>query len=391
MTRLNVWPVPLALYPLLNLLRFTIFTLYIGEPVSGSGPVLRSRAHSRRHSDENSVSSRNANLPTSVPTDTREDTPQDPLYALLAQLTDRVSQPRSSSARNVRVEPPSPFSGTDRTRLRSFINKLESIFLAQPESFPTDKDKITYTGTCLADTAHSWYTARAIPGHHLYDSEFTSSWPIFVNDLRTQFGSRDEEDLAATRLRNIRMESHHQCAVYITRFEEINDILQWPDRPLMDAFRRGLPDRILDVLANRERKPDTLKRLQDAALDIDVRYWENQEFKRVRNPGKSDSANSNRSPVNTRTPAANESHPATNQSPSNSSRPAHLTASNQLTSEERTRRMRAGLCLFCGKSGHLLQNCEERKQREASRISAQSRATVADAQAPVPSNHSENY
>lgn len=394
-TRLNLWPFAFVPLPLLRLLHFSAFHCsIIGSSHSAGGSITRplTRSASTRVPEDNAADFQH--LDPADESSVRGVTPtltesQDPLYALLARLTDHVaSSSGGSSSRNIRIDPPAPFSGTDRTRLRSFLNKLESIFIAQPETFRDDHVKITYAGTCLSDIAHGWYIARASPDHPSYDPQFTSSWSLFVSQLRYKFGSRNEKGDAELRLRNLGMESHHQCSIYLTKFEDISDILQWPDEPLMSAFKRGLPDRILDVLANRERKPSTLAELQDAALDIDIGYWEIQEFKKSRTRSSNTSTRS-------QSVASNTGNQQTSPSSTSTTRPplsAHLTSDNKLTSEERTRRMRAGLCLFCGQSGHLLQNCEERKQREASRKSAQSRAmTAEEAQVSLPPNHSENY
>jgi len=378
-----------------------------------SGPITRSNSQSeefRKHSKEDVGDISEHETPAGPLDDVNESSPltsrtdsvsaQDPLYALLARLTDAVSS-RPNTSRNFKFDAPESFNGTERYKLRPFLNQLEAIFIAQHDYFDSDRAKITYAGTCLSGVAHSWYIARASPTHSIYDPDFLRSWLTFVNLLQYQFGDRDETGTAEQRLAKLRMNANHQCSIYVTKFQEIADALEWPDEPLMLYFKRGLPDRILDVLATRESRPMSLASLQNAALDIDNRYWEIQQFKQSRNISNSDNSNSRNWRIsnnstrnstrysdhnisnsnNSRNKSWNNSRnnyrntQTRNSSLNNISRPSHLTSDFKLKDSERTRRINLGLCLFCGKSGHLLQNCEERKTREASRNNVATRAT----------------
>jgi hypothetical protein len=62
------------------------------------------------------------------------------------------------------------------------------------------------------------------------------------------------------------MGDSHTVARYITDFRRYTNSLNWNDQALFSQFQEGLPDRILDQLAQRNEQPASLADLQALAL-----------------------------------------------------------------------------------------------------------------------------
>ncbi|KAI9599854.1 hypothetical protein KEM48_007479 [Puccinia striiformis f. sp. tritici PST-130] len=71
---------------------------------------------------------------------------------------------------------------------------------------------------------------------------------------------------------------------YISSFRALQSRLPgWGDRPLMFHFRKGLPTRVLDLLAQNTEVFNTLSELIEATLKIDTRHHERQKEKKREN------------------------------------------------------------------------------------------------------------
>ena len=135
----------------------------------------------------------------------------------------------------------------------------------------------------------------------------------------------------------------------------------------MFHFRKGLPARILDLLSQQGESILTLGDLIDATLKIDVRHHERQKEKRceastVHPPAKKDTKPT--TATSSQTPANPKSHQSaskpTSKVPSEISK---VLSDGKLQSNEKDRRMKAGLCLYCGGT-HKLDDCTKRAARK---------------------------
>ncbi|ORY54071.1 hypothetical protein BCR35DRAFT_244818, partial [Leucosporidium creatinivorum] len=131
--------------------------------------------------------------------------------------------------------------------------------------------------------------------------------------------------------------------------------------------------------------------LQDACIHIDNRHWEREDERTndaksrpsapstaptrpvTNNYGYSPivrpRANHNyRSSRPTSTPWRGSSSPAARHQ--HSGRPLPLTSDGKVTEEEKQKRMRDGLCLYCGGAGHILNTCPKRPASSSARMAA---------------------
>lgn len=276
----------------------------------------------------------------------------DPLIRILEELKNRSGN-RSLS----RVNDPSTFSGRNRQQLRLFLGQCEAVFVARESEFNSARSKITFTGTYFTDLALEWYL-QVLPELNKFES-----WTQFTKVLSENFGDTNEVAKAERQLDQLRMGNSQECITYVTRFRTLAAIIQWKDdKPLISAFRRGLPDRILDDIMRMRENPETLDDYINMSLEIDGRYWESQAFKTARNsrsPSETPSGNTKGSSAK---PSANiPSATSTSRQSSERSAPKHLTSDFHLTKDERDKRFRNGECLYCGNRGHTLSECPKRK------------------------------
>ncbi|KAK7918602.1 hypothetical protein WMY93_009886 [Mugilogobius chulae] len=128
--------------------------------------------------------------------------------------------------------------------------------------------------------------------------------------------------------------------------------VDWTDKALQAAFKRGLSEHLKDELMSRDGPAD-LDSLVSLANKIDNRL-------RARRKERS---SSNRPVTRLSTPPPHvtmpPSAPGFDQSSTNAPEPMQLGRA-RLTPEERQRRRQAGECLYCGKTGHFLSSCPTR-------------------------------
>ena len=190
------------------------------------------------------------------------------------------------------------------------------------------------------------------------------------------FGEPDEVASAERDLFDLKMKENQHVSIYITKFRSLSTRLDWNDAALAAQFRKGLPDRLLDLLAAREVKPITLTEIMDVSLALDLRYHERQHEKKKSTPLNSNTPNPNpKGKDSSKSPdRQNSSGTSSNQSnksnPSKPNPPKPNTPNNKpmlplgedghLKSNEKERRQRLGLCLYCGDK-HSLEECPKRK------------------------------
>lgn len=298
------------------------------------------------------------------------------LAHILTLLVDRLE------ARDQRVSEPSDnfdiekFNGRNRNHFRNFMQQIDAALLERPRYFREDKVRVTFVGRHLSELTLSWYLSSVA------NSSLLNNWIKFKEEFSKAFGNPDEKADADRKLQKIRMGSNEDCMSYITRFREIQSILQWPDEPLMSAFRRGLSGKIRDDLGYNRTKPETLAQLMELSLESDLRHRENAAYSEADNPSSNSNNRSNkgkRSPGHissstsgsgSRSANANSTANGTTQVKSESDKPSYLTADNKLTAEEKKRRVDNGLCLYCGKGRHKLEDCYARQKNAGRSFSA---------------------
>ncbi len=223
-----------------------------------------------------------------------------------------------------------------------------------------------------------------------------SSLPAFLDELRRLFGPRDPTNDAIIRLENLRYKDSGKAVKYTLDFNRDAPRTGWNDNALYRQFYKGLPDRLKDEIA-RIGKPASLIQLQHLIQDLDQRYWERQSEasrdKRAASGTVSGTVSTRSENTKSSTPASNnktDKTASTSSQPSaqskSSSKPKNPNANKlgkdgKLTPEERDRRFKLLLCLFCGLAGHKVPDCPHAKKSAKGKASTTEPASTNTKQA----------
>jgi Retrotransposon gag protein len=298
-----------------------------------------------------------------------------------------------------KLKEPDVFTGKDSTKLTAFVSQCTMWFYAKPRKFQREEDRVFFAASYLRDLASAWWmpilSQQPMP-------EIIRNWDMFTTELFQMFGNQHIQTTSQNELARLKMRNDARVTEYLVKFNSHAPYTGWNDVALAGQFYRGLPDRIKDKFQY-VRKPDTFIGVRDFALEFDQRYWERQEELGHR-PATEDKAaqreprQDNRSQPNTQNPPQNRftpraANPQTPNTPAQtnptaaapaqpkptSNKPASSTTTTKtqssettksfnrgpLSPEEKDRRRREGLCLYCGKSGHGYMNCPNQSSRNA--------------------------
>jgi len=321
------------------------------------------------------------------------------LEDLVTKLTQLSKAPKSSSAIKFRI--PDIFDGSDPSALDAFTFQCSMYIAARSADFPDDESRVTFVLSYLGGTALDWFQSElncAICDGDNFPIWF-QSYSAFISELRLRFGPQDPAADATAALEELQYEDSTKAARYTISFNQHAFRTGWNDRALSRQYYKGLPDRIKDEIA-RVGQPADLQALQTLTATLDQRYWDRQSeidtdtssahsLSPLHSPTSSENSTENFA-TNFATylsdnPSENSAENfATNLSVNASENPAEKCATDapghplqasapatssinpiadllgpdgKLKPEERQRRLDNGLCLRCGKPGHMVSDC----------------------------------
>ncbi|KNZ45744.1 uncharacterized protein VP01_7844g1, partial [Puccinia sorghi] len=162
-----------------------------------------------------------------------------------------------------------------------------------------------------------------------------NNWDQFEQQLFTLFGDPNEVRNTEYELNSLSMKDNGKASTYIAQFRTLQSRVNWNNAAFAFHFRKGLPSRITDQLALTGQQLKTLQQLIDRTIELDNCYHEKNEDALRYKPLKKFS-----------------SKPSTPFTSSSASRPTEialvLNKESQLNRDERARREKEGLCLYCG-------------------------------------------
>ena len=221
---------------------------------------------------------------------------------------------------------------------------------ANPAIFTTDQAKVSFVGSFLDGSALSWFTPlleRNDPLLHNYQQ--------FIESLKTMFGDPDEKRRAADDLRKLFQTG--SATDYAAKFQLLAAKLEYNDAALIQLYRNGLRDDVLDHLLNHP-EPSSLSELISWSITSDnILFQRRREkasrqqrtvFKQLPKPF-----------VYPTEPVAEDAGPT----------PMELNSLQQLSHQPasqvvRRYRLDNNLCLYCGKPGHQLRTCPKKQNKE---------------------------
>ncbi|MBW0579955.1 hypothetical protein O181_119670 [Austropuccinia psidii MF-1] len=166
------------------------------------------------------------------------------------------------------------------------------------------------------------------------------------------------------------MKEGGHVSLYIANFRSlVSRIGDWGERALIHHLKKGLPSRILDQLASHPSRMDSLQDLMNITLELDTRYHERQKEMNHCQEKKPEASKSNSShPQNSSSSSQSKSKNFQKRVKPHSSL---LNKDFKLMNSEKERRIKEGLCTYCG-GKHSLGSCIKRPQNKLTQLSGQS-------------------
>ncbi|MBW0511270.1 hypothetical protein O181_050985 [Austropuccinia psidii MF-1] len=288
----------------------------------------------------------------------------------MGQLTQAVA-PRDTSKvpafKTPSMKAPDSFDGTKAHKLRGFIQSCQLIFHNDPANFFSDRKKVLYSTSFLTGRAGKWIEPYLSNISNEDPSYLLNNWQLFETQLFTLFGDPNEVRKAEQELDNLRMRESGQVSLYIADFRSLmSRIGDWGERAYIHVYRRGLASRLLDQLASHPGTFDSLQELMDITLELDTRYHERQKEKgshQEKKPPISES-NSSKPPQSSSSqkPYHKKNKKGKNfQVSKDKPHAALLNKDNKLIGSEKERRIKEGLCNYCG-GKHPFEKCFKRPE-----------------------------
>jgi len=129
--------------------------------------------------------------------------------------------------------------------------------------------------TYLSGVAQDWFKVALQQEDLSYAQLWLSTWYLFVKELRVHFGLSDPVGDAANLIDNLCMKPRDKITTYNVEFIWYTAQLNWGDIVLCHRFYQGLPNRLQDLIANREQgKPTSFHAMYQLAITFDNHYWE---------------------------------------------------------------------------------------------------------------------
>lgn len=274
----------------------------------------------------------------------------------------------TSSERPLKAKEPRIFSGAAE-EVEPFIDEVLTNIRLQ--RMTDSLDKISFLSTYLKDgNPKIWYRS-------LRASEETESllydFDSFLAAFRQHFADPNYSRTALRKMRALKQTG--SCATYAARFRELLPFVELSGTTVLDMYKEGLKPAVRDVLRVVRPRPDDFEKLVKLTVEIDNDLHEDELSARDRVSSSRGNTNSNRSGSAPRqtapTPPASS---ATNSTASTEVVPMEVDAvkfRGPLTQDEKDRRRRLNLCMYCGGAGHNADTCSNKsakaKKRDAAR------------------------
>jgi regulator of replication initiation timing len=273
------------------------------------------------------------------------------------------------------IPDPEKFSG-DRKDLKAFLSQVRLKLSGNASMFPTLDLRLAYIASLVKGPAYAHIEEHILDG-------FARIPDVngLLEILSTAFGDPDEIGTAEREMRSLR-QKNSDFATYYAEFCRLMTILKWDTRARRAALREGLSSELKDGLVFLDEKEDLAEfvtQLQGMDNRIRARAQETKGTK------------ARSSTTSHQTTVSKPSYPIPTKPNEPYFRPGGtvpmaLDASRRISPEERERRMRQGLCLYCAGSGHFTRECPNRRLRPL-RANATTPVMAPSAPAPEPSKN----
>jgi len=230
--------------------------------------------------------------------------------------------------REPKVLLPERYDGSPE-KYRSFVTGIRLVIRQQPLTYATDASRVTLVANLLDEIPMKWFEPLLNA-----NSPLLNNYDEFMNHFAACFRDTDPAATSELKIRSLKQGSR-SVAQYASEFRQVSSDLGWNDAALISQFRHGLSAEVKRLLVTMRARPQTLLEAIAAAVECANLLAE----------------------LNVEGPSSRIIMPISNQQ---GPTPMQVDGA-QLTLEEKARRRRERLCLYCGKDGHFAQACPNKR------------------------------
>jgi len=318
---------------------------------------------------------------------TEELDPSLAVFHNLAIAVNRLSRSshrtNNSSSSYAKVREPDTFDGTDPKKLRTFLVQCKLCFQDHAKAFRQDRARVTFAQSYLKGMMLEWFEPDLLNSGDPADCpHWMDSWVHFITELQSTFGPHNPIADAEHQLEHLRMKDAHHVTRYIVDFNRLaSQVQDYGDGALHCLFYSGLPDCLKDEIAQ-VGKPLTLHGLGALCQKINACYWERKDeiSHTMKSQPTSSTTKSSNSGGNSSNSGQEKSKTGNSPSSGNSSGSSKVTSNQfssgsrpdltnklgkdrKLTADERKQCLDNNLFMFCGGTGHFMDNCPKKTKK----------------------------
>ncbi|KAF8751773.1 hypothetical protein RHS01_08420 [Rhizoctonia solani] len=207
--------------------------------------------------------------------------PQGPPPAPIVTL----AQPPAPST--VKVDHPDAFKGKIGLEAKQWLTRMLAWVRLNQRQFPLDLEVLSFLLMNMTEAGRAWAHPHLDQlGSHCALIQTVDEFKV---KFLAAFGNPDATRAAEQKITSLTQTG--TCAKYITKFRTLQMELDWNNAALCGQFAQGLHWEVQRQIATRERQPQTLRELQDAALIIDnaLRKEQARHPQQGNKPGKTSS------------------------------------------------------------------------------------------------------
>ncbi|XP_036038640.1 retrotransposon-derived protein PEG10 [Onychomys torridus] len=219
--------------------------------------------------------------------------------------------------------------------LSQFISQCRLFLEKGTRVLADDRTRVCFVTSMLTGRAARWATAKLDRSTYLMHN-----YEAFMMELKHVFEDPQRREAAKRQIRRLR-QGPDSVADYGNEFQMLALELDWSEPALIDQFLEGLSDAMHEELAHQEI-PDTLSELISLCIFIERRMVRDAAAR----------ANPPRALVLPQTHQMDPTEPVGG-------------ARMRLTQEEKERRRKLNLCLYCGSGGHYADNCPAKASKNS--------------------------
>jgi len=271
----------------------------------------------------------------------------------------------TGAPKELRVNTPTPFEG-DRSKLRTFLQDCEIYLLINHDIYDHDDKKIAFILSYMTGGDASMWKNQWIQSKRTGTAINLGTYAAFYTDLTDSFKEEEQTQNTLHKIHNLRQSKNMLVEELNTEFRllvgragltmpttAVNPAatvgIDSNETLLIDAYQRALNPKTCTRILLGETTPRSLAGWMAKAVTFD-NNWRQTQMMRNDHPSGSSKGSGKKGqsyrfrPQSDRDPMSMDID----------------TVVNALSPEERQDLMKKGLCFFCKKSGHCVEDCDKK-------------------------------